>query len=96
MIKKFESRILNIHPSLLPAFKGLNAQKQAFDAGVKESGCTVHWVTEGVDEGPILNQKKVEILATDSLESFSERLLKAEHACLVETLKNLEKTTQPK
>lgn len=77
-ISKFESRILNIHPSLLPAFKGLHPQQQALDAQVKTSGCTVHIVTEEVDAGPILTQATVPVFETDSAETLSQRILEAE------------------
>lgn len=78
-IKQFENRIMNIHPSLLPSFPGLNAQKKALDSGVKLSGCTVHFVNEGVDTGPIIIQAAVPILDGDSEKTLSERILKEEH-----------------
>lgn len=78
-VSKFPGRILNIHPSLLPAFPGLNAQKQALEHGVKVSGCTVHFVDEGLDSGPIILQKAVSVLADDTVESLSERILVEEH-----------------
>ena len=78
-VSKFPGRILNIHPSLLPAFPGLNAQKQALEHGVKVSGCTVHFVDEGLDSGPIILQKVVSVLADDTVESLSERILVEEH-----------------
>jgi len=71
--------ILNIHPSLLPAFQGLNAQKQALDYGVRYSGCTVHFVDEGVDSGPIILQSVVPVLSDDTEETLSKRILEKEH-----------------
>ncbi len=78
-IQEFKNCIMNIHPSLLPSFPGLNSQKKALDYGVKFSGCTVHFVDEGVDSGPIIIQKVVPIFDYDSVESLSERILKEEH-----------------
>lgn len=78
-IQEFPKQILNIHPALLPSFPGLHAQKQALEAGVKESGATVHFVDEGCDTGPILLQKSIPVHATDDLESLSQRILKVEH-----------------
>lgn len=79
LIRMFPSKILNIHPSLLPAFPGLDAQRQALEWGAKVSGCTVHLVTEGVDEGPIILQAAVPILEEDTVESLSARILEQEH-----------------
>lgn len=81
-INHYPNRILNIHPSLLPAFKGLEAQKQALDYGVRYSGCTVHLVDTGCDTGPIILQAVVPVLANDTLDSLSERILKEEHRLL--------------
>lgn len=78
-LRQFPDRILNIHPSLLPAFKGLNAQKQALEYGVKYSGCTVHVVTEDVDSGPIIAQSVVPVHSDDTVERLSERILEQEH-----------------
>lgn len=75
----FPLRILNIHPSLLPAFPGLDAQKQALEHGVKISGCTVHFVDQHLDAGPILLQAAVPVLDKDTPETLSERILKEEH-----------------
>jgi len=79
MVEAYKGRILNIHPSLLPLFPGLNTHKQALDAGVKIAGCTVHLVTAEMDEGPILAQAAVPVLATDTVESLKARVLEAEH-----------------
>lgn len=89
-IKEFPKKIINIHPSLLPDFPGLNAQEQALRAGVKITGCTVHYVDEGCDTGPIILQKTEPILPGDTSESLSGRLLVQEHAALIEALSLLE------
>ncbi|MHA1667253.1 MAG: phosphoribosylglycinamide formyltransferase [Candidatus Heimdallarchaeaceae archaeon] len=81
-VKLFRNRIINIHPSLLPSFPGLKAQKQALDYGVKITGCTVHFVTEIVDKGPIIVQKAVEIKSDDTEISLSKRILEKEHEIL--------------
>ena len=78
-IRAFPNRVLNIHPSLLPAFPGLDAQRQALDHGVKITGCTVHYVDEFLDSGPILVQAAVPVLDEDSVESLSARILTQEH-----------------
>jgi len=79
LIRMFPSNMLNIHPSLLPAFPGLDAQRQALEWGAKVSGCSVHFVTEGVDEGPIICQKAVAINEDDTVETLSARILEQEH-----------------
>jgi phosphoribosylglycinamide formyltransferase 1 len=79
LIEAYQWRMMNIHPSLLPSFPGLNGQQQALDAGVKVSGCTVHFVTEGVDEGPIILQTAVPVLEGDTVDSLSARILEQEH-----------------
>jgi phosphoribosylglycinamide formyltransferase-1 len=79
LVSAFKDRILNIHPSLLPSFPGLHVQKKALEYGVKFSGCTVHFVDEGVDTGPIIIQAVVPILDNDTEESLSERILEKEH-----------------
>jgi phosphoribosylglycinamide formyltransferase-1 len=79
VIKAFPNRIMNIHPSLLPAFPGLQVQKKALNHGVKFSGCTVHFVDEGMDTGPIIIQAVVPVLDNDTEDSLSERILKQEH-----------------
>ncbi len=86
-IKQYRHRIINIHPALLPAFPGLHAQRQAIDYGVKISGCTVHFVDEGMDTGPIILQKAVEIKQSDNEESLSNRILKYEHQLLPEAIR---------
>lgn len=78
-IRAFPSRILNIHPSLLPAFPGLDAQRQALEHGVKITGCTVHFVDEFLDSGPIVIQSAVPVLDSDTVESLSARILTQEH-----------------
>ena len=78
-IKKYRNRILNIHPALLPAYPGLDAQKQALEYGAKYSGCTVHLVDEGVDSGPILLQAIVKVNENDDEETLSKRILSKEH-----------------
>ena len=78
-LKTFPGRIMNIHPALLPSFPGLHGQKQAVDYGVKFSGCTVHFVDEGVDTGPIIIQSVVQVFDNDTEETLAERILKEEH-----------------
>ncbi len=82
LIDSYESRIMNIHPALLPSFPGLDAQRQALDHGVKVSGCTVHFVTEGMDTGPIILQRAVPVEEGDSADTLAERILKEEHGLL--------------
>lgn len=79
IIKKYRNRIINIHPALLPSFPGLHSQKQALDYGVKISGCTVHFVDEGCDTGPIILQAAVPVLDDDTEASLSARILEEEH-----------------
>jgi len=86
-IKKFKNRILNIHPSILPAFPGLDAQRQAIESGVSHSGCTVHFVVEGVDTGPIIVQETVKIKNDDTEETLSKRILTKEHKAYVKAVK---------
>jgi phosphoribosylglycinamide formyltransferase 1 len=78
-VRLYKRRIMNIHPGLLPSFAGLHAQKQAIEYGVKVAGCTVHFVDEGVDSGPIILQKAVDVFDWDSEETLSSRILKQEH-----------------
>lgn len=79
LIRAYPWKIMNIHPSLLPAFPGLHVQKQALDWGVKIAGCTVHFVNEGVDEGPIILQAAVPVYEDDTVDSLSDRILEQEH-----------------
>ena len=85
-IRRFPNRILNIHPSLLPAFPGLDAQRQALDHGVRISGCTVHMVNEDLDSGPILIQATVPVLDHDTVETLSARILVEEHRIYSEAI----------
>jgi len=78
-VKKYKNRMINIHPSLLPAFPGLDSQKQVLEHGAKFSGCTVHFVDTGMDSGPIIIQAVVKIKENDTNESLSKRILKEEH-----------------
>jgi phosphoribosylglycinamide formyltransferase-1 len=78
-INAYKNKIMNIHPALLPSFPGLHAQKEAFDYGVKLSGCTVHFVDEGLDSGPIILQKAVKVKEDDTEETLTKRILKEEH-----------------
>ncbi|MEO0293780.1 MAG: phosphoribosylglycinamide formyltransferase [candidate division WOR-3 bacterium] len=86
LISEFKWRMMNIHPSLLPSFKGLNAQKKALDYGVRFSGATVHFVTEDVDGGPIILQAVVPVYQDDTVETLSERILKEEHRIYPEAI----------
>jgi phosphoribosylglycinamide formyltransferase-1 len=85
-VGRFRGRILNIHPAILPKFPGLDAQRRALEAGEKESGCTVHFVDEGTDTGPIVLQKTVPILPADTEESLSARILEREHEAYPEAI----------
>lgn len=86
LISAYENKIINIHPALLPSFKGLNAQKQAVEYGVKFSGCTVHFVDGGMDSGAVILQKVVEVYDDDTEETLSERILKQEHIAYSEAV----------
>ena len=86
-IEAFRGKILNIHPSLLPAFRGLDAQRQALAHGVKVSGCTVHFVDETLDGGPIIAQRTVPVLQDDTVETLSARILEQEHKLYPECVK---------
>ncbi len=85
-VQQFPRKILNIHPSLLPAFPGLEAQQQAFDYGVKISGCTVHFVDEELDHGPIIVQKACPVLDSDDEHTLAARILEQEHAAYTEAI----------
>jgi phosphoribosylglycinamide formyltransferase-1 len=85
-ITAFPNRILNIHPSLLPAFPGLDAQKQAFDYGVKWTGCTVHFVDEHLDHGAIILQRAIPVLENEDAHSLAERILAEEHIAYTEAI----------
>ena len=85
-VRAFPHRILNIHPSLLPAFPGLDAQQQAFDHGVKVSGCTVHFVDEHLDHGAIILQKSVAVLESDDAHTLADRILEQEHKAYSEAI----------
>ena len=88
-IQAFDSKIINLHPSLLPSFRGKDAVTQAWNAGVKITGCTVHWVTEKVDEGKIIAQAPVRVMETDTLENLSMKIQAAEHVLLPTVISNL-------
>ena len=86
-IDSFENRIINIHPSLIPSFQGLNAQKQALEFGVKYTGCTVHFVSKELDSGPVIIQAVVPVLPDDTKESLSNRILQFEHRIYPQAVK---------
>ena len=86
-IKKYKNRIMNIHPALLPAFPGLNVQKQAVNYGVKYSGCTIHFADQGVDSGPIIIQAVVKVKNNDTSETLAKRILKQEHRIYPEAVR---------
>ena len=86
-VRQFPGKILNIHPSLLPAFPGLEAQQQAFAYGVKVSGCTVHFVDEELDHGPIIVQRAIPVLDSDTEDSLATRILEQEHIAYTEAIK---------
>lgn len=86
-VRLYKMRILNIHPALLPSFPGLHAQKQALDYSVKVSGCSVHFVDEGVDSGPVILQKAVPVMDSDDEETLSARILEQEHQLYPEAVR---------
>ncbi len=87
LLDAYKNRMLNIHPALLPAFPGLHAQKQAFDHGVKVAGCTVHFVDDKLDGGPIILQRCVEVAEDDTTETLADRILEQEHKIYPEAVK---------
>lgn len=91
-VERWRNRIINIHPSLLPSFPGVDAQAQAIRHGVKISGCTVHFVDENLDAGPIILQRAVEVRDDDTAETLSARILVEEHRAYVDALKKLAQT----
>lgn len=86
-ISRFRNRIINIHPALLPSFPGVHGQQQAFDHGVKVTGCTTHFVDEGTDSGPIIMQAAVAVHEEDTVDTLSARILKEEHKILPESVR---------
>lgn len=88
-VQAWQGRILNIHPSLLPQFPGLHAQRQALEAGVSESGCTVHFVDAGMDTGPIILQRRVPVLPDDTEETLAARILEQEHRAYPEAVQRV-------
>ncbi|MCA9629585.1 MAG: phosphoribosylglycinamide formyltransferase [Myxococcales bacterium] len=88
-VESFRDRIVNVHPSLLPAFPGVRAQAQALEYGVRVTGCTVHFVDHGTDTGPIIDQRAISVAPGETLESLEARLLEQEHALLVEVLQRI-------
>ena len=94
-VESWQGRMINIHPSLLPAFKGLRTHAQALAAGVKEHGCTVHYVTPALDDGPAILQGTVPVLDGDTEESLAERVLKVEHRLYPEALRRIAEGRAP-
>jgi phosphoribosylglycinamide formyltransferase-1 len=87
IVRMFPGRMVNIHPALLPSFTGLHAQRQAVEYGVKVAGCTVHFVDESLDGGPIILQRCVPVLAGDDEDSLASRILEEEHVCFPEAVR---------
>ncbi|MDX2073095.1 MAG: phosphoribosylglycinamide formyltransferase [Alphaproteobacteria bacterium] len=92
-VEKWQGKMINIHPSLLPKYKGLHTHERAIEAGDKEAGCTVHWVSAGVDEGEIIAQASVPILAGDTPETLADRVLAEEHKIYPAALKRIAQAT---
>lgn len=86
-VEQYRNRIINIHPSLLPSFPGLHAQARALESGVKVTGCTTHFIDEGMDTGPIIIQSTVSVLDTDTVDSLSARILEEEYRILSESVR---------
>lgn len=91
-VSQWEDNIINIHPSLLPSFKGEQAQQQALNYGVKVAGCTVHYVTEDMDAGPIISQNVVKVESNDNIESLTKKILEQEHLIYPKTLSDIART----
>jgi len=94
LLDAYPAQIVNIHPSLLPAFPGKNAIPRAYESGARETGVSVHYVDAGMDTGPIIAQRKVEIAETDTLQTLEEKIHRIEHSLYVETLKSLFETQE--
>ncbi len=94
LLTTYEGRMINIHPSLLPKYKGLHAQRQALDANEKIAGCTTHYVTQDLDGGPIIRQAEVPIFDTDTEDTLSARILESEHSLLIQTIHDIAKSHQ--
>ena len=90
-LKKWNYKIINVHPSLLPAFKGLNTHQRALKSGAKHSGCTIHYVNEKIDGGEIIKQKSIKILDSDDKNSLKKKILMEEHKLYISVIKDLEK-----
>ena len=90
-VKEWKNKIINIHPSLLPAFKGINAVERALSYGVKITGCTIHYVDEGIDTGKIIDQEIIKITKGDTIKTLTKKILKEEHFLYIKVLKSLER-----
>ena len=90
-LRNWKKKIINIHPSILPAFKGLDAVKRAIEKKVKYTGCTIHYVDKGIDTGEIIDQRIVKVLKTDNEERLAKKILKEEHILYIKVIKTLEK-----
>ena len=88
-VSRWKGRLVNIHPSLLPDFPGAHAQRDALEAGVKVSGCTVHFVDEGADSGPIIEQREVPVLESDTINTLTDRIKQAEHELYPKVLEDI-------
>jgi len=89
LVEKWQGKMLNIHPSLLPKFRGLNTHKRALEANEKTHGCSVHFVTVGLDEGPVIAQSTIPVLSDDTIQALQARVLIAEHILYPQTIKQL-------